>query len=80
MEIGMTKTLTVSSRGQITLPANLRKRLGVLPGDVLEADLVSGELRLRPRLEIYDEAQIADWDSEDLLSEAERRRLTSATA
>ena len=76
----MTKTLTVSSRGQITLPANLRKRLGVLPGDVLEADLVNGELRLRPRLEIYDEAQIADWDSEDLLLEAERRRLTSAAA
>ncbi len=43
---GMAKT-TVSSRYQITLPAEVRKVLGIRPGDKLEVELVDGEIRLR---------------------------------
>jgi len=42
----MPKT-TVSSRYQITLPAEVRKVLGIRPGDELEVELVDGEIRLR---------------------------------
>ena len=42
------QTLTVSSRGQITLPAGLRKRLGIQPGGVVAAEERGGELGAAP--------------------------------
>lgn len=71
--------LTVSSRGQITLPANLRKRLGIRPGGVLSAEEKGGELVLRPavvlEMEPYSDADIRRWDEEDRLSPGERDRI-----
>jgi AbrB family looped-hinge helix DNA binding protein len=73
------QTLTVSSRGQITLPANLRKRLGIRPGGVLSAEEKGGELVLRPavvlEMETYTDADIHRWDEEDRLSPGERDRI-----
>jgi antitoxin PrlF len=73
------QTLTVSSRGQITLPANLRKRLGIRPGGVLSAEEKGGELVLRPavvlEMETYTDADIRRWDKEDRLSPGERNRI-----
>jgi len=73
------QTLTVSSRGQITLPANLRKRLGIRPGGVLSAEEKGGELVLRPavvlEIESYSDAEIRRWDEEDRLSTGERDRI-----
>jgi len=73
------QTLTVSSRGQITLPAGLRKRLGIRPGGVLSAEERGGELVLRPavvlEMETYSDADIRRWDEEDRLSPGERDRI-----
>jgi antitoxin PrlF len=73
------QTLTVSSRGQITLPVGLRKRLGIRPGGVLSAEERGGELVLRPavvlEMETYVDADIRRWDEEDRLSPGERDRI-----
>lgn len=75
----MIETLTVSSRGQVTLPASLRKRLGIAPGDVLIVEDRDGELVFKPaavlELERYTDEQIAKWDRDDALSDDERARI-----
>ncbi len=40
-------TTTVSSRYQITLPAEVRKALGIKPGDRLEVEVEGGRIVLR---------------------------------
>jgi bifunctional DNA-binding transcriptional regulator/antitoxin component of YhaV-PrlF toxin-antitoxin module len=55
------EVLTVSPRGQITLPAGMRRHLGIAPrGAVME-------------VAHYSDAQIAEWDRADVLSTAERQ-------
>jgi AbrB family looped-hinge helix DNA binding protein len=75
----MREVLTVSSRGQVTLPAGMRKHLGIKPGGAVIVEECGGELRLKPaavlELEHYTDAQIADWDRADALSAEERRRI-----
>jgi AbrB family looped-hinge helix DNA binding protein len=75
----MPETLIVSSRGQVTLPAALRRRLGIAPGDVLIVDDRAGELVLKPaavlEIEHYTDKQIAAWDRDDALSSDERSRI-----
>ena len=70
----MRETVIVSSRGQITLPAKVRKRLGIKPGSVVLVEERAGELVLRPvgEIELYTERQIAEWDQADRLSDVER--------
>ena len=72
----MRESLTVSGRGQITLPANMRKRLGIEAGGVLIAEEREGDIVLRPaavlEIETYSDADIARWDAEDRLDDAER--------
>ena len=75
----MRETLIVSGRGQITLPAVMRKHLGITPGSAVIVEERDGELTLKPAavlsIDIYSDAQIADWDREDVLSADERRRI-----
>ena len=75
----MRDSLTVSSRGQITLPANMRKRLGIEAGGVLIAEEREGDSVLRPaavmEIETYSDADIARWDAEDRLDDAERATI-----
>lgn len=80
----MTDTLIVSSRGQVTLPAALRKRLGIAPGDVLLVEDRDGELVFKPaavlEVERYTDRQIAQWDGDDALSDGERARIEARLA
>lgn len=75
----MSENLIVSSRGQITLPAALRKRLGIEPGSVVLIDERNGELVLRPaavfEIESYSDKDIARWDKDDRLNETEREAI-----
>jgi len=75
----MRESLTVSGRGQITLPANMRKRLGIEAGGVLIAEEREGDIVLRPaavlEIETYSAADIAGWDAEDRLDDAERTAI-----
>jgi len=40
---------TVSSKGQVVLPAPIRRRLGLRAGDPLDADIQGGSIVLTPR-------------------------------
>ena len=75
----MNETLVVSSRGQITLPATLRKRLGIKGGDVMILEDRGDEIVLKPgvvvELQLYGDEQVARWDAEDALSDEERTRI-----
>ena len=80
----MSETVLVSNRGQITLPAAMRKRLGIKGGDVVILEERNNELVLKPgivlEVELYSDEQIARWDADDKLSEAERDRLLNRLA
>lgn len=75
----MRETLIVSGRGQITLPAGMRKHLGIAPGSAVIIEERDGEMMLKPaavlEIDTYSDPQIADWDREDVLSAEERKRI-----
>ena len=62
----MQTTLTVTSRGVVTLPAKLRQTLGIKPDDQLIAETTPEGLLLRPAvtlpIEIYSEKRIREFD------------------
>ena len=63
----MKTTLTVSSRGVVTLPAKLRQVLGLKPDDQLIAETTPEGLLLRPAVtlpvELYTEKRIREFDA-----------------
>lgn len=75
----MRQTLIVSNRGQLTLPTNLRKRFGIKNGGPIILEERDNELALKPAMvlevEMYTDTQIAEWDREDQLDDAEKKRL-----
>ena len=75
----MSDTLIVSERGQITLPATIRKKYGIKGGSALIIEERNNELLLKPaaimELDIYSDDQIAEWDKADQLTERERARI-----
>ena len=75
----MSDTLIVSERGQITLPASIRKRYGIKGGSALIIEERNNELLLKPaaimEMNIYSDDQIAEWDKADQLTENERARI-----
>ncbi|MHB1345317.1 MAG: AbrB/MazE/SpoVT family DNA-binding domain-containing protein [Thermoleophilia bacterium] len=77
----MRTTVTVSPRGQITLPAEVRRRLGIQPGGVVVLEEVETGIVLRPavvlELEVYTDEDIASWDEQDALSTTERNAILS---
>ena len=83
----MRQTVLVSSRGQLTLPAHLRKRFGIDKGGVVVLEERESELVIKPaivlEIEMYSDSQIAAWDDEDRLEPADRaavsRRLAGKT-
>jgi len=81
----MRENIIVSDRGQITLPARLRKRMGLKPGTVIIVEDRRGEIVLKPaavlEIETYSDTDISRWDEEDRLEPQEKKtilkRLTS---
>jgi AbrB family looped-hinge helix DNA binding protein len=78
----MKATLTVTSRGVVTLPAKLRKALGVNASDQLIAETTPDGLLLRPAvtlpIEIYSARRIREFDeAEAELAKVLRRKKTS---
>lgn len=75
----MKATLTVTSRGVVTLPAKLRRALGIRADDHLIAETTSEGLLLRPAVtlpvEIYTEQRIREFDdAETELGKVLRRK------
>lgn len=62
----MKSTLTLNSRGVVTLPAKMRQALGLKQDDVLIAETTSEGILLRPALtvpiEIYSPGRIREFD------------------
>jgi AbrB family looped-hinge helix DNA binding protein len=62
----MRSTITVTSRGVVTLPLALRKALGIKPDDTLIAETTPEGLLLRPAItlpvEIYTDKRIREFD------------------
>lgn len=62
---GMKAALTLSSRGTLTLPAKLRRSLGLKADDQLIAETVPGGLLLRPAVtlpvEMYTDERLAEF-------------------
>lgn len=75
--------LTVSGRGLITLPAKLRKALGLKAEDQLIAETTSEGLLLRPAVtlpvEIYSQERVAEFDAAEaeLQKALARKKLAS---
>jgi len=73
------QTILVSERGQITLPQDIRQRLGIKAGTALVAEEEGGKVILRPAavtpVEIYSDEEIRGWLAEDRLSEGERKKI-----
>jgi AbrB family looped-hinge helix DNA binding protein len=71
----MKATLTVTSRGVVTLPARLREALGLKADDQLIAETTPEGLLLRPAVtlpvEIYSDRRIREFDA----AEAELDKL-----
>ena len=80
----MRQTLIVSTRGQITLPADIRKQFGIKSGEPVIIEDRNGELVLKPvtvlAVETYGQEQIAEWDQQDRLRDAQRKALLNRLA
>ena len=79
----MKATLTITSRGVVTLPAKLRAALGLKPDDHLIAETTPEGLLLRPAVtlpvEVYSDKRIAEFDEAeaDLHKVLTRRKKTA---
>jgi antitoxin PrlF len=78
----MKATLTVTSRGVVTLPAKLREALGIKADDHLIAETTPEGLLLRPAVtlpvEMYSEKRMREFDqSEADLDTILRRKKTA---
>jgi antitoxin PrlF len=80
----MRQTLIVSNRGQLTLPANLRKRFGIKDGGAIILEERDNELVLKPAMvlevEMYTNAQVSAWDEADRLDDVERQSVLQRVA
>ena len=74
-------TVTMTSRGVITLPAKLRRALGLVTDDQLIAETTPEGLLLRPAVtlpvEMYSEQRVREFDAEeaDLASVLESKKV-----
>lgn len=78
----MKTTVTVTSRGVVTLPAKLRQALGIKADDQLIAETTPEGLLLRPAItlpvEMYSEERIREFDeAEAELDKVLRRKKKS---
>ena len=73
----MKTTLAVSPKGQVTLPASVRKRFGILPGGMLNLEEKDGQLVLTPaavvEIELYSDAQVKRWTEGDAWKAGEKQ-------
>jgi len=73
------QTIIVSDRGQVTLPQEIRKRLGIKAGTALVAEEEGGKVVLRlaavTPVEIYTDEEIQGWLVADKVSDKERKRI-----
>lgn len=83
-------TVTVSEKGQVVIPATIRRRLGIQPGSKLDFELEGDSIRIRLlrsippsrvedgygllRCDLSGERQLADFDVADAMRERDDDR------
>jgi AbrB family looped-hinge helix DNA binding protein len=72
----------LSGRGTLTLPAEIRRRLGLEEGDVLMVEVRDGSVVLTPTVltpvELYTDERVAEFDGASRMTEADLRSARSA--
>ena len=62
----MQKTVSISGRGLVAIPASMRKAAGIRPRDMLIAETTAEGILLRPAItlpiELYTDARVAEFD------------------
>lgn len=75
----MKENLLVSGKGQITLPAAMRRALGLGANTIVTAEQQGGRIVLMPAMvvetEIFSEPDVAAWDAADRFGRGEREAL-----
>lgn len=65
----MATTIQINARGTLTLPKELRKRLGLEKGGVIIAEVSEDGIILKPAvafpIEMYNDSRIKEFDKED---------------
>jgi antitoxin PrlF len=79
MKPNLKENLVVSARGQITLPAAMRRALGLSGNAVVTAEEREGRIVLTPAIvvetETYSDAEIAAWDKADVFRPGEQKQI-----
>lgn len=73
----MKSTVTITSRGVVTLPAKLREALGIKPDDLLIAEATPEGILLRPAVTLPVETYTAKREQEFDEAEAELAKVLS---
>jgi AbrB family looped-hinge helix DNA binding protein len=75
----MKEVVIVSRRGQITLPAAVRRRVGIKEGGAVIIEDRGDELVLKPaavfEVEMYSDERIAEWDKADSMTLKEKEAV-----
>lgn len=75
----MKKNLIVSAKGQVTLPAAMRKALGLVGNAVVTVEQQGGRIVLTPAMvvetEVFSDEDLAAWSEEDRFARGEREAL-----
>lgn len=73
------ETLIVGERGQITIPKEMRRSLGIEPKQPVQVEVRDNMLCIRPivpvSLRIFSDVQVAEMIQEDTLDYGERERI-----
>ena len=84
MKANPRENLVVSARGQITLPAAMRRSLGLWASAVVTAEERDGRIVLSPAVvietETYSDSEIAAWDRADAFDKGARKKLLGRIA
>jgi AbrB family looped-hinge helix DNA binding protein len=83
-------TVTVSDKGQVVIPAAIRRRLGLVPGSKLDFEMEGDSIRVRPlksiqpsraedgfgmlRCDLAGERRLADFDVAEAMRAADNDR------
>jgi AbrB family looped-hinge helix DNA binding protein len=79
LEDFMKTNLLISARGQITLPADIRKKYKIGDGDIIILEERNGELVLKPaqvlEVEYYSDEQLNEYVEQDKFRPGEKEKL-----
>ena len=80
----MKEDLFVSNKGQITLPAAMRKALGLHGNAIVTAEAQGGRIMISPAMvvetELWSDEQVRSWAEADTFAPDEREALAARVA